>query len=157
MCLLDRTTASKGLPNKEQNHMNINDVRRHTQLLSVGYYNRATADYRLNGTQLGKHFISLFSIVKHILHRQFWIKFHCLSVRRPYTIANKQFSHIHCVTVTVYSVRLLLGTHTRHLVWLLTKLTRPNWILQDRIKIMIFYIINAKIHINILLSLTFII
>ena len=62
--------------------------------------------------------------------------------------ANKTVSH---------SVRLLLGTHTRHSVWLLTKLTRPNWILQDWIKIMIFYKINAKIYINILLSLTFII
>ena len=68
-----------------------------------------------------------------------------------------EFSGIVPGKIMEYSVRLLLGTHTRHSVWLLTKLTRPNWILQDRIKIMIFYIINAKIHINILLSLTFII
>ena len=38
MSLLDCTTASKGLPNKERNHMNINEVQRHTQLLSIGYY-----------------------------------------------------------------------------------------------------------------------
>ena len=41
------------------------------------------------------------------------------------------YVHIICLsflTLIIYpiSVRLLLGTHTRHSVWLLTKLTRPN-------------------------------
>ena len=38
MSLLDHTTASKGLPDMGNYLINIHVVRRHIQLISIGYY-----------------------------------------------------------------------------------------------------------------------